>query len=56
MAPKTASIYFSDPGQKVEGGFTLYSDDFLNGLLPGIFSMAILLGLGTDEKLQAVAE
>ena len=56
IAPKTAIIYFSDLRRKIEGGFSLYSDGFFNNLLPSVFSTAILLGLGIDEKLQTVAE
>ena len=56
MVPKTPNIRFLDPEQKVEDGFSLCGDGFFNGLLPGVFATAILLGLGTDRKLQAVAE
>ena len=56
MAPKTANIHFSDPGQKIEDGFSLYDNSFFNILLLSIFSIVILLGLGTDRRPQAVAK
>ena len=56
MAPKTANIYFSNPRRKVEGGFDFHGNSFFNGLLPGIFPTAILLGLGIDGRPQAIAE
>ena len=56
MALRTTSIHFSDLRQKVEDSFSLCNDSFLNGLLSDIFSIAILLGLGTDKRPQAVAE
>ena len=56
MAPKIANIYFLDLRRKVEGGFGLHDDGFFNGLLLGVFSMVILLGLGMDRWPQAVAE
>ena len=56
MASRTASIHFSDPERKVEGGFGLRGNGFFNGLLLGVFSIAILLGLGTDRWPEAVAE
>ena len=51
MAPRTASIHFSDAGQKVESGFGLFSDGFFDGLLSGVLPTAILLGLGTNKWL-----
>ena len=48
IASKIASIYFSDPGQKVKGGFGVYGNGLLNALLLDIFLTAILLGLDTD--------
>ena len=56
MAPKTVSIHFSDLKRKVKGGFALCGDDFFNSLLPGILPTAILFGLGTNKRPQAVAE
>ena len=56
IAPKTATIYFSDPKQKIGVGFSLCSNGFLNGLLPIVLSTAILLGLDINRRPQAVAE
>ena len=53
---ETASIHFSDPRQKVKGGFGLYNNGFLNGLFLVVLSMAILLGLDTDRNWQAIAK
>ena len=44
-----ASIYLTDPGQKVKGGFGLRSDSFLNGLVPSVLSIPILLSMSTDK-------
>ena len=56
MSPKIASIYFSDPRQKIAGSFGFRGYGLLNSLLPKIFLMAILLGLDINKKLQAVTE
>ena len=51
MAPRIASIYLLDPGQKVESGFGLYGNRVLDDLLLGVYLTAILLGLGTNKEL-----
>ena len=56
IALKINTIYFSDLGRKFESGFGLCDNGFLNGFLTDVFAMAILLGLGTDKRSQAVAE
>ena len=56
MAPRTVNIYFLDPGRKVEGGFGLRGNGFLNGLLPDVLLTAILLSPGRDWWPQTVAE
>ena len=53
--PKAANIHFTDLEQKVEGGFGLRGDGFLDSLVPDIFSPAVLLDLGTDRRPYAVA-
>ena len=50
IAPGAASIYLTKPKQKVECGFGLYGNAFLDGLVPSIFLTTILLDLGTDEE------
>ena len=49
VASGAASIHFTDPRGKVQGGFGLSRDSLLNGLVPGILSTTFLFGLGTDE-------
>ena len=56
MAPRMASIYFSNLGRKVESGFDHCSNELLNARLPGVFLTAIVLGLGMDRRPQAIAE
>ena len=51
IAAKTISIYFSDIRQKVESGFSLYSNDLLNDLFRDVLLRAILLDLGMDKSL-----
>ena len=50
MAPRTASIYFSDLKRKVESSFGFCDNGLFNRLFLDILSMAILLSLGTDKK------
>ena len=56
MAPRTANIHFSDQERKVDSGFSLYSDSFLNSLLLNIFLTAILLSLCTNRRSQAITK
>ena len=49
MALEVASIHLTDPQKKVQGGFGLSCDSFLNGLVAGDFLTTFLLGLGTDR-------
>ena len=49
MALEAMSIYFADLERKIESGFGLCSDVFLDSLLSSIFLMAVLLGLGTNR-------
>ena len=56
VTSKIANIYFSDLGRKIEGGFGLRGDNFLNGPLLGVFPAAILLSLGMDGRPQTIAE
>ena len=51
MAPWTANIHFLDLKQKVESGFGLDGNGFLNDLLLDVFLAIILIGLGMDGKL-----
>ena len=48
MALKAVSIYFTDPGRKVEGGFGLWNNAFSDNLVLGVFLTIVLLGLGID--------
>ena len=48
MAPRTISIYLTDPQKKVQGRLGLCRDNFLDGLVPGVFPMIFLLGLSAN--------
>ena len=48
MTPGIASIHLTYLGKKVESGFGLSRNSFLNGLVPVVFLKIFLLGLGTD--------
>ena len=50
ITPKIGNIYLLDLGQKIERGFGFCNNDLLDGLLPGVFPTAILLGLRTDKS------
>ena len=56
MASGAASIHFTDPQKKVQGGLGLSRDSRLDGLIASILLTTFLLGLGTDGKPEAVAE
>ena len=47
MALCKANIYLLNLKQKVESSFGLHGDSFLDDLLLGVFSMVVLLNLGT---------
>ena len=49
MAPAAASIYFTDPQKKVQGGLGLSCNSLVDGLVPGVFSTTFLLDLGTNR-------
>ena len=42
MASRTANIYLTHPGRKVQGGLSLSRDSLPNGLVPGILSTTFL--------------
>ena len=46
-----ANIHLSDLGQNIESDFGLHGDGFLNGLLSGVFPIAMLLNLSTNKGL-----
>ena len=50
MALKTANIYLLDLRQKVESGFGLCGNGFLDGLIPVVFLTDILLSLSTNKE------
>ena len=55
MTLKAASIYFLHLRQKIESGVGPYGNGLVNGLLPDVLLIAILLGLGTNEEPKALA-
>ena len=56
MALGAASIYLMDPQKKVQGGLSLSRDNFLDGLVPDVFSTTFLLSWDTDGEREGVAE
>ena len=50
MASRTANIHLLDLRRKIESGFSLRNDGFLDGVLLGIFATVILLNLGMNKK------
>ena len=49
MGLGAASIYFTDPRQKVESGFGLRNNSFLDALISDVLLTAVLLGLGINR-------
>ena len=56
MVSGAASIHLTNLQRKVQSGFGLNCDSFLNGLVPGVILTTFLLGLGTNGKPEAVTE
>ena len=49
IAVRATNIYFFDSKWKIESGFGLRGNGFLNGLLLSVFLVTILIGLGTNK-------
>ena len=50
MALGAGNIHLTNLGRKVKGNFCLCGDSFLNGLVSGVFSTTIWLGLGRKGR------
>ena len=48
VAPGAASIHFTDPQRKVQGGLDLSRNSLPDGLVPDIFLTTFVFGLGTN--------
>ena len=48
MAPGAANIHLTDLQRKIQSGFGLICNSFLDGLVPSVFLTTFLLGLDTD--------
>ena len=49
VALGAASIHFTDPQRKVQGGLGISRDSLFDGLVLGVLSTTFLFGLGADE-------